>query len=294
VQPTPAPPPAPGRAGRAGEAGRGDAEPPATSPFGAGCPVANAGGGGGFGGGPNLNGPYVIGGVYTITLVVDGKDVEKKSLRVNEDPEVVLTAVERKRMFDQAMEIHALQPRVNEAATAHASLTRQMTELATTIGGRTDVPADVKASFEALNKELAGLAPKLTVPQGRGGVDGSGANDSLSARIGQAKTGPMGCSSGSDGARVYRSEGADNAGDRRPHAVIAKAAALARAGANAVIGLTVPAPIAQPVTAAPVKSRALRCWRAPPTSDLCHGCRSQQPVVSAPAELPWRSRRQQI
>ena len=59
----------------------------------------------------------VIGGVYTVSLIVDGKTIESKPLRVNEDPEVVLTAVERKRMYDQAMEIHALQPRVNEATT---------------------------------------------------------------------------------------------------------------------------------------------------------------------------------
>src|SRR4029077_3631097 len=79
VQPNPAPPPAEGRAGRggagraggagpgggggaggAGQAGREGGtgpDPPATSPFGAGCPVAQTGGGGGFGGGPNLNGP---------------------------------------------------------------------------------------------------------------------------------------------------------------------------------------------------------------------------------------------
>ena len=55
----------------------------------------------------------MIGGVYTVSLIVDGKTIESKPLRVNEDPEVVLTAVERKRMFDQAMEIHALQPRAD-------------------------------------------------------------------------------------------------------------------------------------------------------------------------------------
>ena len=159
--------------------------------FGAGCSGrGRAGGGGGFGGGANLNGPLVIGGVYTVSLIVDGKTVESKPLRVNDDPEVVLTSVERKRMFDQAMEIHALQPRINEATTAHASLTRQLAELTTTIGGRTDVPADVKASVEALTKEVAALAPRLAAPQGRGG-GGRGANDSLSARLGQAKNGLM-------------------------------------------------------------------------------------------------------
>ena len=69
-------------------------------------------------------------------------------------------------MFDMAMEMHALQPQITDASAAHASLTRQTSELATTIGGRSDIPADVKASFDAFNKELAALAPKLTTPQG--------------------------------------------------------------------------------------------------------------------------------
>ena len=120
VQPNPAPPPAAGgggagqaglarRAGRCGRSGRCAApEPPAASPFGAGCPV---------GGGRrwrrrlrrrrrNLTGPFVLAGVYTVSLVVDGKTIETKPLRVDDDPEVVLTAVERKQMFDMAMEMH--------------------------------------------------------------------------------------------------------------------------------------------------------------------------------------------
>jgi len=106
------------------------------SPFGAAaCDRlgAGGGGGGGFGGGsPNVAGPLAIGGVYTIALVVDGKTVDTKPLRVNDDPEVALTSVERKRMFDMAMEIHGMQPRITEAATAHGALTRQITELGAT------------------------------------------------------------------------------------------------------------------------------------------------------------------
>ena len=73
---------------------------------------------------------------------------------MNDDPDVVLTSVERKRMFDMAMEIHALQPRMTDASAAHAALTRQMTDLTKSIGDRSDVPADVKTSFDAFNKEL--------------------------------------------------------------------------------------------------------------------------------------------
>ena len=70
--------------------------------------------------------------------------------------------MERKRQFDMAMEMHALQARVTDAATAHGALTRQLNELATTLGGRNDVPADVKANFDAVKKEVDALGPRLT------------------------------------------------------------------------------------------------------------------------------------
>src|SRR6185295_14021827 len=113
VQPAPAPPPVPTAAGR-GQAAA--ATPPATPApeigAGAGCnQPAAGGGGGGFGGGGGTAGPYVIGGVYNVALVVDGKTVDTKPLRVNDDPEVILTQIERKRQYDQAMEIHTWQPR---------------------------------------------------------------------------------------------------------------------------------------------------------------------------------------
>src|SRR5258708_39467394 len=123
--------------------------------------------------------------------MVDGKTSESKPLRVNEDPEVLLTAVERKRMFDQAMEIPALQPRLSEATAAHAALTRQLAEATTAIAGKSDAAADVKASLEALTKEVAVLAPKLAAPAGgRGGGGGRGPNHGPPAKLGQAKNGP--------------------------------------------------------------------------------------------------------
>jgi photosystem II stability/assembly factor-like uncharacterized protein len=263
VQPNPAPPPAEGRGGRGSEGSGGAqgargaaAEPPAVSPFGAGCPVANAGGGGGgFGGGPNLNGPYVIGGVYTVSLIVDGKAIESKPLRVNEDPEVVLTAVERKRMYDQAMEIHALQPRLTEATTAFTALTRQLADATTAVAAKSDVPADVKASLEALTKEVAGLAPKLAAPAGGRGGGGRGQNESLSAKLGQAKNGlTAGMSVADPTVRAYTEVKAQT-----PRAItdlnaaIAKAATLSTALAKFNVTLTVPAPVKAPETAAPAR-----------------------------------------
>ena len=258
VQPNVAPPPAAGRAGRAaGEGAAAAPEPPATSPFGAGCPVANpGGGGGGFGGGANLNGPYVIGGTYTVSLIVDGKTIESKPLKINEDPEVVLTSVERRRMYDQAMEIHVLQPRLIEASTAHAALTRQLADVTTAIAAKNDVPADVKASVEALTKEVAGLAAKLAAPAGGrgGGGGGRGNNESLTAKLGQAKNGlTAGMPPADPTVRAYTEVKAET-----PRAITALNAAIGKATTLAAtlqkysVTLTVPAPVKMP-EAAPVK-----------------------------------------
>src|SRR5207237_10144462 len=125
-------------------------------PFGAGCGgAAAAGGGGGFGGGgAGTAGPFVIAGSYTVALVVDGKTVDTKPLRVTDDPEVVLTSVDRKRLYEMEMEMHDLHRFATDASNAFASLNRQTTEVATAMGSRTDVPADVRASFDAYHKEL--------------------------------------------------------------------------------------------------------------------------------------------
>jgi hypothetical protein len=242
----------------------GGGGPPAQtpSPFGAGCGGGGGQvGGGGFGGVvPNLNGPFVIGGVYTVALIVDGKTVESKTLRVNDDPDVALTSAERKRMFDQAMEIHALQPRITEAGTAYTSLARQMTELGTTIGGRTDVPADVKASFDAVKKDLDALATKLATPQGGrggGGGGGRGNNESLAARVAQAKNGlTAGMSPGDQTARAYTEVKAQTPkAIVEINAVIAKATTLSGTLATYNLTLTVPQPVRAP-DAAPAGKRA--------------------------------------
>ena len=69
----------------------------------AGQPAGGGGGGGGFGGGGN-NGPNVLPGEYRVTLVVDGKDVATKSIRVTGDKDAPMTDAERKTWHDTALE----------------------------------------------------------------------------------------------------------------------------------------------------------------------------------------------
>ena len=224
VQPTPTSPVGRGSrganesAGGQGAAGRSQTPAAPSSTFGAGCGgPAVAGAIGGAEGNAANDGPFVLAGVYNVALIVDGKTVDTKPLHVVEDPEVVLTTVERKRQFDMAMEMHELQRPGNEAAAAHASLIRQMTDLAKTIAGRSDIPADVKGSFESVNKELVSLGPKFAQPAGRGGGGRGGAPDSLLVKIATAKGwfDRRDEARRADDARISGVEGADVEGDRR-------------------------------------------------------------------------------
>ncbi len=188
-------------AGAGAGGGRGGQQPP--SPFGAGC---NAGGGGfggfgGFGGG-NSPGPFVLPGVYTVALIVDGKTIDTKPVRVLDDPEVALTSVERKKLFDMAMEMQDLQKRGTEMANALTPLNAKVSELASQVSGNTDIPADVKASFDQLSKELAAAMPKFVQQGGGRGFGGGGGagggggggrgSENVMTQATQAKTGLMG------------------------------------------------------------------------------------------------------
>jgi hypothetical protein len=185
-----------GQGSPGGAAGGGQAAQ-TPSPFGAGCPSATGGFGGGFGAGAATAGPFVLPGTYTVALVIDGKSVDTKTIRVSADPDVALTAVERKKMFDMAMEIHALQGRATEAVNAFAPFNTRMTELGKEIAAKKDLPADVKAAFDGLAKDVAAIAPKFTAPVLRGGPGGGGfgqqgPTDYVVTKLGQAKTSLMG------------------------------------------------------------------------------------------------------
>jgi len=253
-----APPAADGR-GRGGEtpapADRAASERNESS--GAGCQAASASGTPSvYGPPPAYLGPFVLGGTYHVSLIVDGNTVDSKPLRVVEDPEVVLTSAERKKMFDEAMEIHALQPSAADAAAAHASLTRQINELAPTMAGKHDIPADVTASFDALKSELSSMAPKLAAPAGRGFGGGRGPDNSLTGRIAQAKSGLIaGMQPTEQTIRAYNDVKAQTAKVVTDlNATIAKAATLSAALAKYDVKLTVPQPVKTPEAAGPKRT----------------------------------------
>ena len=140
------------------------------------CGGGGGGGGrGGGGGGGGAAGPLVLPGTYNVSLVVDGKVVDTKPIRVVADPANELTDVQRRRYYDITTELHDLQRRGTEVANALTPLHAQITEAAGKVGGLSD--AAVKAQFDALQKDFAAVGGKFGVPPpqaGGGGGRGGG------------------------------------------------------------------------------------------------------------------------
>jgi hypothetical protein len=237
------------------------------NPFGAGCGGGGGrggGGGGGFGGAGGGNpGPFVLPGTYNVSLVVDGKTIDTKPLKVVADPDVALTVIERKKLYDMAMEMHELQRVANDFSGALTPLNTRMGEIGKEIASRNDIPADVKASVDSFTKELAAVVPKFAAGGGgRGGGGGGGggaaaaapapgqppAPISVAARITQAKNGMMGgmwptsmTTKAYDEAKAMAPKAFAEA-----NAVIAKAAALSATLAKHKVTLAAPAPVRMP------------------------------------------------
>ena len=235
------------------QGGQGEPRQPTRSPFGAGCPtVGGTGGGfGGFGGGATSPGPFVLPGVYNISLIVDGKTLDTKPLRVLADKDVALTEAERKRLFDMAMELHALQRRATEAAGPIVPLTRQLADIVKQVRDNAAVPDDVKSQVEALNKEVAAVSAKLVPPAGggRGGGGRGGGEPSPIMRLSQAKnvlTGGMWPTQANINS-YNESKTAIPAAIGEADAVLAKAQVLSATLAKHNITLTVP-PRTKPTT----------------------------------------------
>ena len=66
-------------------------------------------------------------GEYRVTLVVAGKEVATKPLRVSGDTALPMSEAERKTWHDTSMSLHQLQRTANEAAEALTILSGQIT-----------------------------------------------------------------------------------------------------------------------------------------------------------------------
>jgi hypothetical protein len=119
--------------------------------------------------------------MYNVTLMVDGKTVETKPIKVVFDPGVKFQGTQQKQYFDMTADLHDLERRGTEVATKLQTVFDQMAGVAAKVKESTTVPAAVKLQFETFNKEFDALRVKFGVPVvagggggGRGGGGGGG------------------------------------------------------------------------------------------------------------------------
>jgi hypothetical protein len=123
-------------------------------------PCGGGGGGrGGFGGGGGA--PMVLPGSYNVSLVVAGKVVETKPLKIVADP-LLQNDNGRKRAAEMALELHESQRHGQLAADALGSIESQMADVSAKVKA-SKAPDAVKAQFDAFVKEFDATKAKFGV-----------------------------------------------------------------------------------------------------------------------------------
>jgi hypothetical protein len=216
------------------------------------------GGGGRGGGGGAAAGPMVLPGTYNVALVVGGKTIETKPLKIVADPELQ-TDANRKHATDVAMDLHEIQKHGQLAADALTSVDSQMSELATKVK-ESKAPDAVKAQFDAFAKEFDTVKAKFGVGPaaagggaggfggGGGGGRGGGAADpnNLLGRVGSLKGDLIGFGDGVSDSQLKQYTDLKAAMPKAmadANAVLVKAMTVSQALKKYDLTLTVPAPV---------------------------------------------------
>lgn len=140
--------------------------------------------------GAGSQGPWVLPGRYRVALSVDGKTASadgqawERTLVVEGDPEIAISAADRLAWFEASRELHALHGRANALADALNQMNQQLGEVRAAVSAAKDLPADLKARVDSVGGALDSLRRRI-VGGGFGGGGGGGA--ALRGRIVQLK-----------------------------------------------------------------------------------------------------------
>src|SRR5687767_4932786 len=138
-------------------------------------------------------------GDYRVTLVVDGKDVATKTVRVSGDKDMPMTDAERKTWHDTALNLHDLQRVANGAAEAVNQLATQLSAAEALLKSASNAPASAKQAITDANTKLADLRRRLGLNQQQGGGGGGGGfggqQGNVRGQLGQVKGQIMGSTS---------------------------------------------------------------------------------------------------
>ena len=135
-------------------------------------------------------------GEYRVTLVVDGKDIATKSLRITGDKDAPMTEAERKTWHDTALSLHDMQGVANSAAEAVTTLATQLTAAEALLKTAANPPAAAKTAIAEANTKLTDLRRRLGLNQQAGGGGGFGGQQgNVRGTLGQTKGQIMGSTS---------------------------------------------------------------------------------------------------
>jgi photosystem II stability/assembly factor-like uncharacterized protein len=154
------------------------------------------GGGGGFGGG-GLNGPFVLPGAYQVALKVDDKEVATCSFTVQGDPEIQISAEDRKIWFDTLVRLHEVQKTMNEAADRLTEVNEKIKAIQQALKDNANAPAALKTKVEDFAKKFEPVGRRFGVGAENPFETGNFEllNENLRFRFGGLKGGIMGSTS---------------------------------------------------------------------------------------------------
>jgi hypothetical protein len=194
----------------------------------------------------------VLPGTYTVALTSGGKVLDSRPLKIVFDPDVHFAAAEAARYDAIVTDLHALQRRATAAAMSLNTLYPRVTAASKKLNEKSDVPADVKSQFTALEKQLDAVRAKfgvpLPAPGGRGGGGGGGRGgavdpENVFARASALKQSLMGVWEPPSAALVQQYESVKVALPKavaEANAVLTRAASLSAALERYGVALAVP------------------------------------------------------
>jgi photosystem II stability/assembly factor-like uncharacterized protein len=126
--------------------------------------------------GNGVDGPYVLPGVYRITLVVDGKEGPTESVTVKQDPAIQITNSDLTELSDTQMSLYQMHDAANDVGDVVRALTTESASLSRAAG-----PKGLSAEADALRQTIEALRPAGGRGQGGEGGPGSGLMAQLAA-----------------------------------------------------------------------------------------------------------------
>jgi hypothetical protein len=113
--------------------------------------------------GSGREGPVVVPGSYSASLIVNGKEAASTAVAVRLDPEIRMSDADLKDRFETLMQLHRLNGTLSAASDAVRDADDQQGSVRKAMPDSSKVPGAIKATMDSLTKELGGLKKKLGI-----------------------------------------------------------------------------------------------------------------------------------